>query len=230
MGSKLKAIIIGFLMPFLLASLIVTSIVTFVVKPYYVPSSSMEPTLQVGDRIVVDRTVYNNRNVARGDIIVFNAAGIFAPLKPIPDRDPINGAIHWLSSSMGLTPPDENLLVKRVIGIGGDTVECCDTNGHITVNNIPLEETSYLYPGDNPSDIPFRVKVPNGGVWVMGDHRSNSEDSRYHMNDSSGGFVPESSIVGRVMFVGLPPWRFTLLDNPKIFENNLRGPAYTETP
>ena len=182
---------------------VVLLITTFLIKPFSIPSGSMEDTLQVGDRVLVNRAVFKVRDVERGDVVVFDGSGSFVPPQVAPDRDPITGALVWVGQSFGLVAPDSTDFIKRVIGTGGDRVTCCDAQGQLTVNGAPLVE-DYLFPGDAPSLQPFDVEVPDGMLWVMGDHRSASADSRSHMGDPGGGFVPESSVVGRAMAVVWP--------------------------
>ena len=182
---------------------VVLLITTFLVKPFSIPSGSMEDTLQVGDRVLVNRAVFKVRDVERGDVVVFDGSGSFVPPQVAPDRDPITGALVWVGQSFGLVAPDSTDFIKRVIGTGGDRVTCCDAQGQLMVNGAPLVE-DYLFPGDAPSLQPFDVEVPDGMLWVMGDHRSASADSRSHMGDPGGGFVPESSVVGRAMAVVWP--------------------------
>jgi signal peptidase I len=192
-------------------------ITTFVAKPFSIPSGSMEDTLQVGDRVMVNRMVYHSRAIQRGDVVVFDGSDSFVPASQVPRRNPVTGVLTWIGQSFGLVAPDSTDFVKRVIGVGGDHVECCDVQGRVMVNGVPLQETSYLYPGDVPSTDAFSVDVPDGMLWVMGDHRSNSADSRAHMGDPGGGFVPESKVVGRVMAVVWPPSRWSTVPIPDNF-------------
>ncbi|MFM8515388.1 MAG: signal peptidase I [Actinomycetota bacterium] len=196
---------------------IVLLVTTFVVKPFSIPSGSMENTLQVGDRILVNRLVYHTRAIVRGDVVVFDGTDSFVPASSVPDRNLILGALAYVAQSFGLMAPDNTDFVKRVIGVGGDQVTCCDESGRVLVNGTPLEESDYLFPGDSPSTQPFDVIVPPGMLWVMGDHRSNSSDSRFHLGAPGGGFVPESRVVGRAMNVLWPITRIESIDIPATF-------------
>lgn len=196
---------------------VVLLVTTFLVKPFSIPSGSMENTLGIGDRILVNRVVYHLRDIERGDVVVFDGADSFVPASERPDRNPVAAVFTWIGQSVGLVAPDSTDFVKRVIGVGGDRVTCCDDQGRVTVNGVPLEEAAYLYPGDAPSDIPFDVEVPEGMLWVMGDHRSASADSRVHLGDPGGGFVPASRVVGRAMAVVWPLNRLQAIEIPDTF-------------
>ena len=197
---------------------------TFVAKPFSIPSGSMEDTLAIGDRVLVNRVTYRLRPIERGDIVVFDGSNSFVPADQAPDRNPVAGVLAWLGQSIGVVPPDSTDFIKRVIGVGGDRVTCCDDEGRITVNGEPLDESSYLYPGDAPSTQLFDVEVPQGMLWVMGDHRTNSADSRAHLGDPGGGFVPEGKVVGRAMAVLWPPSRVQILGIPESYAE-LGAPA-----
>jgi signal peptidase I len=187
----------------------------FVVQVYKIPSASMENTLQIGDRVLVNKLAYHFRGIARGDIVVFGGQGSWGPDAGPPSSDPIVRIADDVLSGIGLQS-SQTYYIKRVIGLPGDRVACC-TDGKVTVNGVPLTETSYLYPGDAPS-FPFKtVIVPAGHVWVMGDHRGDSDDSRYHTLDPGGGAIPEDQVVGRAFFIIWPPSQFRDLPIPSTF-------------
>lgn len=203
----------------IIAALIVAFLVkTFLVQAFYIPSGSMENTLQIGDRVLVNKVVYRFRPIERGDIIVFDGTGSFVTGEDVrPRENPLQIVWRSLGELVGLAPPGDRDFIKRVIGVGGDRVVCCDAEGRITVNGIPLEE-EYLYPGDTPSRDTFDVLVPPGTLWVMGDHRSASADSRAHLGDPGGGFVPVDRVIGRAFVVVWPFSRAQILQIPPAFE------------
>ena len=189
----------------------------FVVQVFSIPSGSMENTLQVGDRVLVNKLVYRFRGIDRGDIIVFSGQGSWGPDAPPPPGNPLVRFWDGAKNLVGISAPGTDY-IKRVIGLPGDHVACCDAHGRVTVNGIALNEQSYIYPGNVPSQVPFNVTVPAGRLWVMGDNRADSDDSRYRMDDPGDGTVPESAVVGRAFVIIWPPSRITDLPIPATFQ------------
>ncbi|WP_405019345.1 signal peptidase I [Kitasatospora sp. NBC_00070] len=184
----------------------------FVARPFAVPSASMENTLRPGDRLVVNELAYSfGGHVRRGDVVVFDGTGSFLPYA---EETP---AVRRFLSAVGLGSGNGSVYVKRVVGVGGDRVTCCEADGRLRVNGVPLDESAYLYPGDAPSSVRFDVVVPAGKLWVMGDHRSDSRDSRDHLGEPGGGFVPEKRVIGRADWIVFPIGRWTSLDRPASF-------------
>jgi signal peptidase I len=206
-------------LPILIAVALLLAVVikTFAIQAFWIPSGSMENTLEINDRVLVNKIVYHIRDIHRGDIVVFNGDGSWDP-----GTIPVNGNIFQqfgagFASMFGFGHPGD-ILIKRVIGIPGDRVACCDAQGRLTVNGVPLTEQSYLYPGSAPSQAKFNIVVPPGRLWVMGDNRLYSEDSRDHMGDPGGGTVPESAVIGRAFIIIWPVSRWRILPIPATFE------------
>jgi signal peptidase I len=205
------------LLTIVVAAAILTLLVkAFVIQVYRIPSASMENTLQIGDRVLVNKVVYHFRGIARGDIVVFSGQDSWGPDAPPPTSNPVVRVFDDVLSGLGLHS-DQTYYIKRVIGLPGDHVACC-TDGKVTVNGVPLNEGQYLFPGNPPSTFKFRVIVPSGHLWVMGDHRSDSDDSRYHPGDPGGGAIPENQVVGRAFLIIWPPSQFRDLPIPTTFQ------------
>ncbi|MER5767460.1 signal peptidase I [Streptomyces sp. NPDC001985] len=189
---------------------------TFLVQAFSIPSDSMQNTLQRGDRVLVDKlTPWFGSEPERGEVVVFHDPGGWLDGEPTPDPN----ALQKFLSFIGLMPSaEEKDLIKRTIAVGGDTVEC-RKGGPVKVNGKALDE-SYIFPGDTPcDDQPFGpFKVPDDRIWVMGDHRQNSRDSRYHMEDVNDGFVPVDEVVGRAFVVAWPIDRWSTLPVPSTFD------------
>ena len=224
-GKKRKRFWRELLIIVLVAAVLTLVVKAFVVQVYRIPSASMENTLQVGDRVLVNKLVYHFRGVARGDIIVFSGQNSWGPDAPPPSTDGFMRLWDDVLSTVGLSG-GQTYYIKRVIGLPGDKVACC-TDGKETVNGVPLTENAYLYPADAPS-FPFKsVTVPAGHLWVMGDHRGDSDDSRYHTGNPGGGAVPENEVVGRAFLIIWPPSQLRDLPIPTTFSQAAlhAGPA-----
>jgi signal peptidase I len=189
-----------------IAALLLVLVRLLVVQSFVIPTSSMEPTLQAGDRVLVSRLDHLVGDVHRGDVIVFDGDGVFDP-PPAQPPSALARLGRAFASALG-APVGEHDYAKRVIGLPGDHVVCCDAAGRLTVNGTPLQET-YLPAGTVPSLTHFDTVVPAGRLWVMGDNRSVSGDSRQHLGDPGGGTVPLDHVVGRVVAVWWPFGRMT---------------------
>ncbi|GHF49385.1 hypothetical protein GCM10010218_33290 [Streptomyces mashuensis] len=210
------------------AVLIALVLKTFLVQAFVIPSGSMEETIRIGDRVVVDKlTPWFGSRPQRGDVVVFrDPGGWLIGEQAHTGRDPVvvrQG--KQLLAFIGLLPSaDEKDLIKRVIAVGGDTVACCDKGGRVTVNGTPLDEP-YVHPGNPPSRIPFEVRVPRGRLFVMGDHRSDSADSRYHLGEPGQGTIPEDLVVGRAVVIAWPFGHWRRLEEPDTFASVRDAPT-----
>jgi signal peptidase I len=205
-----------------IALVLAVLIKTFAVQAFWIPSGSMENTLEINDRVLVNKIVYHLRDIHRGDIVVFNGDGSWDPgTVPVPGN--VFEQFYDGFSSMFGFGKSGDILIKRVIGIPGDHVACCDAQGRVTVNGVPLNEGSYLFPGSAPSLMKFSVVVPPGRLWVMGDNRLVSDDSRLHQGDPGGGTIPESAVIGRAFIIIWPPSRWRILPIPATFEQPQLG-------
>ncbi len=199
------------------ALLLAVVIKTYAIQAFFIPSGSMQDTLEINDRVLVNKIVYDIRGIHRGDIVVFDGDGSWAPGQ-VPTKSNFVVELYRGFASMFGFGHNGDILIKRVIGLPGDDVACCDAQGRVTVNGVPLSEQSYLYPGDVPSEARFTVVVPAGRLWVMGDHRFISDDSRDHQGDPGGGTVPQSAVIGRAFVIIWPPSRWRFLPIPATFE------------
>jgi signal peptidase I len=201
---------------------------TFLIRSFYIPSASMQNTLQVGDRILVNELVPGLIPLQRGDVVVFTDPGGWLHNDPVPaPSDPVSAAGEWVLSLVGLSTQDANdHLVKRVIGLPGDHVTCCNALGQMSVNGVPLKEPyAVLQPGSSAvSGTAFDVTVPKDRLWVMGDNRYDSADSRYNRDTPSKGFVPVSDVVGRAFVISWPLSHWSWLsDYPGTFDGVKSG-------
>ena len=206
----------------LIAVLVSFLVKTFVVRSFYIPSGSMEDTLLVNDRILVDEITPRFTGYDHGQIIVFRDPGGWLPPSTAAPRPAIVEAVDWLLSLVGLSAPDsDDHLLKRIIGLPGDHVVCCNAIGQITVNGVPIDESDYLkLPGGETaaSGDPFDIVVPEDSLWVLGDNRYRSKDSRYNQDQPGKGFVPIENVVGRAFLITWPLDRFGMLDfHPEVY-------------
>ena len=226
---------------------------TFLIQPFYIPSASMERTLHgcegcSGDRIIVNKPVYTVfRDPRPGDIVVFKAPSNWPEeTTGTPPTNPVLKGVRWFGQLVGVVPPDESDLVKRVIAVGGQTVKCCDQGGNVQVSDTGPSGTFTSYddgsfdfvdPGsDQFARLPFGpVTVPKGRLWVMGDHRNNSQDSRYFcggqpspqqpvctdgsVQQATSATVPVNNVIGKAVVIAWPPSRWTTLGTPPTFKD-----------
>jgi signal peptidase I len=221
-----------FLVLVVVALTIALLVKTFVVQAFFIPSASMEDTLLVGDKILVSKLTYHFRSIQPGDIVVFDGAGSWdPPAHRLTSSDPAvalyDVSLRPLLASIGGlfgTKPGQTDYIKRVIGVPGDHVACCNAQGRVTINGVALREKSYLYPGDTPGVAPagysgrFRLTVPPGRLWVLGDHRDDSLDSRGHVVDPGNGTIPENEVIGRAFVIVWPSSRWGILRIPGTFQ------------
>ena len=199
-GSLLREV------PIIVVSALVVAVIikTFLVHFFFVPSGSMQNTLSIGDRIAVNKFSAMFSDIHRGEVVVFKDPSNWLGSPPVPTGNAIIRELKRALVDVGVVPdPATQYLVKRVVGVGGDHVVCCDAKGQLQLNGTSVTE-KYLFPGNTPSDSKFDVTVPKGFIWVMGDHRGASADSRFHTDDVHKGFVPLTDVVGRAEFVVWP--------------------------
>lgn len=216
----LVAFLIDFLVIIGTAMVLSVAIKAFLIRSFYIPSGSMLETLQINDRIIVNVMAPDLMPIEHGDIVVFRDPGGWLGAITTEPKEPIQELSDFVLGTFGITAPDSaEHLVKRVIGLPGDTVECCDPQGRLIINGVPIDEP-YIAPGSNPSDIEFKVVVPEGSYWVMGDNRGNSTDSRFHQDLPSKGFVDQSFVVGKAFVISWPVSNFEWLSNyPEVFSD-----------
>jgi signal peptidase I len=190
---------------------------SFAIQAFYIPTGSMQNTLAIGDRVLINKIVYHLRPIERGDIIVFDGSGSWDPTTSSTSSNIFSKAVDELEGIVGINN-DSSIYIKRVIGLPGDVVRCCNAKHQVTVNGVGLQESSYLYPGNAPSTPFAPVTVPPGRLWVMGDHRAVSYDSRGHEGDPGGGTIPESAVLGRAFVIIWPPSQWGFLNIPATFE------------
>ncbi len=186
---------------------------TFLVQAFYIPSGSMRDTLRVNDRILVEKWSYWFGDIQRGDVVVFDDPANWLGEEDVQSSA---GGVSKVLSTVGLYPTGGHL-VKRVVGVGGDEVAC--VQGKVEVNGVPLEEGGYVTLAKRACDGNFDVKVPQDRLWVMGDNREHSADSRAHTGDPGGGFIPTGDVVGKVFVVVWPLDHWGLLHRPGTFDN-----------
>lgn len=185
----------------LAVSLVIKS---FLVQFFYIPSGSMENTLQINDRVAVNKVPFFSRSINRGDVVVFRDPDNWLPEPYTEDENRYLAKIKEGLVAVGILPnPAKQYLVKRVIGVAGDKVECCSKNKKLLINGVAIDEP-YIFAGNTASDTKFNVTVPEGKIWVMGDHRGASADSRFHQDDINKGMVPTERVTGRVFGIIWP--------------------------
>jgi signal peptidase I len=199
----------------LVSALVLSLLVkTFLVQSFWIPSESMHDTLWENDRILVSKLVPGPLELHRGDIVVFKDPGGWLPDQAVPSVTGFGRVLNDALTFVGLRPVDAGQhLVKRVIGMPGDHVACTRASGQVTVNGVPLDEP-YLAPGSQPCGMAFSTTVPPGSLWVMGDNRDHSEDSRYHQGPPGGGSIPIANVVGVAFVIVWPADHWTALRNP----------------
>jgi signal peptidase I len=197
-----------------LVALVVSLLIkTFFVQFFFIPSGSMENTLQINDRVAVNKIPFIGRTIHRGDVVVFRDPDGWLPEPYSESTNRVMAKIKEGLVAVGVLPnPAKQYLVKRVIGVAGDNVICCNTNKKLTINGKETNEP-YIFEGNQPSETDFNITVPEGKIWVMGDHREASADSRYHQEDINQGMVPLDKVTGRAVAIIWPVAHFGILSS-----------------
>lgn len=199
------------------AALLISFVVkTFLFRSFYIPTASMETTLMVDDRIIVNELVPDLFPLQNGDVVVFSDPGGWLPPQQKPDTDLVSAALDLIATVVGFGGSDsQDHLVKRLIGLPGDRVVCCDADGKLEVNGVAVDEPYIQSAGSDgaASGVEFDITVPKDSLWVMGDNRYNSADSRYNQDKPGNGFVPIDQVVGRAIVVSWPISNWLWLDN-----------------
>ena len=201
--------------PILIIVALAVSIVikTFLVQFFFIPSGSMENMLQINDRVAVNKVPFIGKSIKRGDVVVFRDPDNWLPEPYVGDQNKFIAKIKDAFVAVGVLPnPTKQYLVKRVIGVAGDKVECCSKDKKLMINGVEIDEP-YVFAGNTASDTNFNVTVPAGKIWVMGDHRGASADSRFHQDDINNGMVPNSKITGKVVGIIWPIKNLGIVDS-----------------
>ncbi|HEY5231537.1 MAG TPA: signal peptidase I [Galbitalea sp.] len=207
----------------LLAAIVISFLIkTFLIRSFYIPSQSMESTLVPNDRVIVSLLTPGLTPLQRGDIVVFQDPGGWLNSEPqtVPPSTPLNDVLAFIGLA---APADNDHLIKRVIGLPGDHVKCCNALGQLTVNGVPLDEPYINLPAGVTKSDPytFSITVPKGDIWVMGDNRNESADSAYHeTRKDTSPYVPLSDVTGQAVVISWPFSRWTFLGNyPVVFQD-----------
>jgi len=193
-------------LPILIVVALVVSLVikTVLVQFFFIPSGSMENTLQINDRVAVNKLPFIGKSIGRGDVVVFRDPDNWLPEPYTTEQNKFMAKAKEALVAVGVLPnPAKQYLVKRTIGIAGDKVECCSKGKKLMINGVEIDEP-YIFAGNSASDTNFNVTVPEGKIWVMGDHRGASADSRFHQEDINNGMVPLSKVTGKVVGIIWP--------------------------
>ena len=201
--------------PILVVVALALSIVikTFLVQFFFIPSGSMENTLQINDRVAVNKLPVIGKSINRGDVVVFRDPDNWLPEPYSADQNKVIEMVKDALVAVGVLPnPAKQYLVKRVIGVAGDKVECCSKGKKLMINGIEIDEP-YIFAGNVASESNFNVTVPAGKLWVMGDHRGASSDSRFHQDDINNGMVPTAKVTGKVIGIIWPFKNLSFVDS-----------------